>query len=196
MKTTLQPFSIHIPDLAGETTERIVTIEVPVRWDEVIDEWVLTEEAHEMIERRKALEMGLLSPGQLLELRTRHGLNQMLMGALFQVGEKSWCRWESGKHRPTRSINLLIRALYDGELSIDYLRRRAGMAAAPAAESRQASYLRSIHVQICSTGSATVRTSSGRRTAAPSRRSLPLATRERITADLSVRWADPELLVV
>jgi DNA-binding transcriptional regulator YiaG len=127
MKTTTQAFAIHIPDANGESTERIVSIDVPVRWDEMIDEWVLTEEAHEMIDRRKALEMGLLSPAQLRELRERHKQNQKQMGALFQVGEKSWSRWESGKHRPTRSINLLIRALYDGEISIDYLRERAGM---------------------------------------------------------------------
>ena len=127
MKTTTQAFAIHIPDANGDSTERIVSIDVPVRWDEMIDEWVLTEEAHEMIDKRKAQELGLLSPAQLRELRERHRQNQKQMGALFQVGEKSWSRWESGKHRPTRSINLLIRALYDGEISINYLRKKAGM---------------------------------------------------------------------
>ncbi len=127
MKTTTQAFAIHIPDANGESTERIVSIDVPVRWDELIDERVLTEEAHEMIDKRKAQELGLLSPAQLRELRERHRQNQKQMGALFQVGEKSWSRWESGKHRPTRSINLLIRALHDGEISINYLREKAGM---------------------------------------------------------------------
>lgn len=127
MKTTTQAFAIHIPDANGESTERIVSIDVPVRWDELIDGWVLTENAHELIDRRKALEMGLLSPAQLRELRERHQQNHKQMGTLFQVGEKSWSRWESGKHRPTRSINLLIRALYDGEISIDYLRKRADL---------------------------------------------------------------------
>lgn len=127
MKTAIQPFAIHIPDADGELTERIVSIDVPVLWDEIIQEWVLSEEAHEIIDKRKAQELGLLSPGQLRELRARHLQNQKQMGALFQVGEKSWSRWESGKHRPTRSINLLIRALYDGEISINYLREKAGM---------------------------------------------------------------------
>lgn len=58
MQTTTQAFDIHIPDANGESTERIVSTDVPVRWDELIDEWVLTEEAHEMIDRRKALEIG------------------------------------------------------------------------------------------------------------------------------------------
>jgi DNA-binding transcriptional regulator YiaG len=131
MKTTTQAFAIHIPDANGDSTERIVSIDVPVRWDEIIDEWVLTEEAHEMIDKRKAQELGLLSPVQLQELRERHRQNQKQMGALFQVGEKSWSRWESGKHRPTRSINLLIRALYDDEISINYLREKAGMKGDP-----------------------------------------------------------------
>lgn len=143
MKTTTQPFAIHIPDANGESTERVVSIDVPLRWDEMIDEWVLTEEAHEMIDRRKALEMGLLSPAQLRELRERHKQNQKQMGMLFQVGEKSWSRWESGKHRPTRSINLLIRALYDGEISIDYLRKRAGLAGGDGMESTWIGLLRS-----------------------------------------------------
>ena len=143
MKTTTQAFAIHIPDANAESTERIVSIDVPVRWDELIDEWVLTEEAHEMIDRRKALEMGLLSPSQLRDLRERHKQNQKQMGALFQVGEKSWSRWESGKHRPTRSINLLIRALYDGEISIDYLRKRAGLSDGDSMESAWIDYLRS-----------------------------------------------------
>lgn len=57
MKITTQAFAIHIPDANGESTERIVSIDVPVSWDEMIDEWVLTEEAHEMIDRRKILEI-------------------------------------------------------------------------------------------------------------------------------------------
>lgn len=128
MKNKTVTFDIQIPDANGERAEKVVTIDVPVIWDEMIEEWVLTEAAHEMIDRRKAVEMGLLSPEQLRSLREKHGLSQKQMGELFQVGEKSWCRWESGKHRPTRSINLLIRALYDGEISIQYLRERAGLA--------------------------------------------------------------------
>lgn len=136
MKTKFEPFEIHIPDAEGKSSVRTVSIEVPVRWDEVIAEWVLTEEAHEMIENRKALEMGILSPAQLCELRERHSFTRKEMGALFQVGEKSWNRWESGKHRPTRSMNLLIRALYDKEIGIGYLRERAGMPTQTASAAR------------------------------------------------------------
>lgn len=127
METKLVTFKLHIPSADGASVARTVDIQVPARLDHDIGEWVLTEEAHELIENRKAEEIGLLSHEQLLELRTRHRLSQKQIGALFQVGEKSWCRWESGKHRPSRSINLLIRALYDGEISLNYLRQRAEM---------------------------------------------------------------------
>ena len=70
--------------------------------------------------------MGLLLPGQFRELRERYDFTQKEMGELLQVGEKSWTRWESGKHRPSRSINLLIRALHEGKISVNYLLERAG----------------------------------------------------------------------
>jgi len=72
--------------------------------------------------------MGLLLPEQFQELRERYDCSQKEMGELFQVGEKSWTRWETDKHRPSRSISLLVRALYDGDLSINYLLKRAGKA--------------------------------------------------------------------
>ena len=104
----------------------VITIPVKVEWDDEIKEWLLTPEAIRQIEDTKARHMGLLLPAQFKELRERYGYTQKQMGELFQVGEKSWTRWESGKHRPSRSNNLPIRALYDGEISINYLLKRAG----------------------------------------------------------------------
>ena len=86
----------------------------------------MTREAHEILDNTKARRMGLLLPEQFQELRERYDFSQKEMGELFQVGEKSWTRWETGKHRPSRSLSLLVRALYDGELSLNYLLRRAG----------------------------------------------------------------------
>jgi DNA-binding XRE family transcriptional regulator len=72
---------------------------VPVRWDEELREWLMTAEAHEIIDSTKARLMGLLLPDQFKELRERYGYSQKEMGELFQVGEKSWTRWETGKHQ-------------------------------------------------------------------------------------------------
>lgn len=124
MKTQYQEFIVHIPSLDGKTVAETIPVQVPQRWDEDLQTWILTEEAHTLIEDTKARHMGLLLPYQLKELRERHFLTQKEMGELFQVGEKSWSRWESGRQRPSRVINLIIMALYDGEISIEYLKRK------------------------------------------------------------------------
>jgi len=123
MKTKSEEFEILIPNLEGTAVAERVNVIVPLRWDDELNEWLLTPEAHEIIENTKARRMGLLLPAQLRELRERFDCTQKEMGELFQVGEKSWTRWETGKHRPSRSINLLIRALYEGEVSMHYLDR-------------------------------------------------------------------------
>jgi len=94
-----------------------------MEWDEELGEFLLTPRAHQIIENTKARYMGLLLPEQMKELRSRLCLTQSQMGELLQVGEKSWTRWESGKQRPSRSVNLLLRALYDGEITVEYLER-------------------------------------------------------------------------
>ena len=126
MKTKIVEFEVLIPNLAGTDIAERVKVPVTLEWDEEVKEWLLTPEAHEIIDNTKARLIGLLLPAQFKELRERYGYSQKEMGELFQVGEKSWTRWESGKQRPSRSINLLIRALYEGEVSINYLLKRAG----------------------------------------------------------------------
>lgn len=126
MKLKNEEFEVLIPKADGTGIAEKVKLTVPVRWDEELQDWLMTPEAHEIIDNTKARHMGLLLPAEIKELRERYDYTQKEMGELFQVGEKSWTRWESGKHRPSRSINLLIRALYEGEISINYLLKRAG----------------------------------------------------------------------
>jgi DNA-binding transcriptional regulator YiaG len=121
MKTKLTDFTLQIPDAEGKIVRR-VKVKVPVEWDEAIGEWMMTPEALRMVEDAKAREMGLIMPDEMKALRKSFGLTQAQMGALFQVGGKSWTRWESGKYRASRVISLLIRAVADGHLSADYLR--------------------------------------------------------------------------
>lgn len=121
MKKKLTGFTLQIPDAEGKIVRR-VKVKVPVEWDEAIGEWMMTPEALRMVEDAKAREMGIIMPDEMKALRKRFGLTQAQMGALFQVGGKSWTRWESGKYRPSRVISLLIRAVADGHLAFDYLR--------------------------------------------------------------------------
>ena len=121
-----EDFEVIVPNMDGTGVAEKVKVTIPVRWDEEVKEWVLTPEAHQIIDDTKARHMGLLLPAQLKELRHRYNFTQIEMGELFQIGDKSWTRWETGKQRPSRSINLLIRALYEGKISINYLLEMAG----------------------------------------------------------------------
>ena len=121
MKTELRDFEVLIPTLDGKSVADKVTVQVPMIWDDEAEQFLLTPEAHEIIDNTKARHLGLLLPNQLRELRERLDLSQKEIGELLQIGEKSWSRWESGRQRPSRSVNILLRALYDGEIDVEYL---------------------------------------------------------------------------
>lgn len=127
MKAQHRPFNVVIPTTDGESIAYEVPVSVPMIWDHEAQDFILTPEAHEIIDRVKSRHMGLLIPEQLRELRIKLGnRSQKAVGELFQVGEKSWCRWESGGQRPSRSVNLLIKAVYDGALTVAYLEHQKG----------------------------------------------------------------------
>lgn len=110
----------------GQKGYKIATeIKVPAWQDPETNEIFLDGEATAKIEEAKARYMGLLCPEQIKELRNHLGLTQKQISELLQIGPKSWTRWESGKERPSRSINLMLCALYQGELTIDYLEKQA-----------------------------------------------------------------------
>jgi DNA-binding transcriptional regulator YiaG len=126
MKTKTKNFEVLVPNLDGTGVAERVTVQIPLKWDDELEVWVLTPEAHQIIEDTKARHMGLLLPAQFRELRERYGFSQKEMGELFQAGEKSWTRWETGNQRPSRMVSLIIRALYEGAISINYLLQKAG----------------------------------------------------------------------
>lgn len=73
MKTRIKDFEVSTLNLEGTEIAEKVKVLVPLRWDEEKDQWVLTPEAHEIVETTKARRMGLLLPAQFKELRERHG---------------------------------------------------------------------------------------------------------------------------
>jgi DNA-binding transcriptional regulator YiaG len=123
MKTELRKFKVSVPTLDGAHVAEWVDIEIPMEWDEDVGEWLMTEEGLQQVEETKARYMGLLLPHELRALRERLDMTQAQIGELLQIGQKTWTRWETGKGRPSRSVNLLLKALHDRELSTEYLRR-------------------------------------------------------------------------
>jgi DNA-binding transcriptional regulator YiaG len=121
MGTKFAEVQVRIPNLEGDAVAETHTIRVPVTIDPSTGEELLTEEAVEMIETTKARYMGLLLPEEIKSLRQRLGLTQKRMSELLQSGEKSYTRWETGAGRPSRMVNLLLRLLYEGKLSVEAL---------------------------------------------------------------------------
>lgn len=118
----MRPFDVHIPNLDGDAIVETVRIQVPVRIDPESGEEILTPEAYQLIEKTKARRMGLMLPNEIRDLRERLQLTQEEMSELLQTGAKTYTRWESGRARVSRSMNVLLCALRDGRIDVNYLR--------------------------------------------------------------------------
>jgi DNA-binding transcriptional regulator YiaG len=117
-----RPFDVRIPNLEGDGIAETIRIDVPVRIDPDTGEEVLMPEALELIEKTKARRMGLMSPDEIRELRERLALTQEEMSELLQIGAKTYTRWETSRARVSRSMNVILCALRDGAITIEYLR--------------------------------------------------------------------------
>lgn len=113
---------VPIPTSDGKKVAHTIQVEVPARFDEDYQDYILDGEALAKIERVKARHMGLLSPEEIKALRSRLGVTQKEIADLLQIGAKSWSRWENGRERPSRSMNILLKALSDKKIDPNYLR--------------------------------------------------------------------------
>lgn len=114
-------FDVEIPNLARTAIVETIRIRIPIERDPVTGEEILTSEALDLIENTQARYLGLLLPGEIRALRKQLGLTQRQFGELLQVGEKTASRWETGRGRPSRSLNVLLCALRDKKLLLPYL---------------------------------------------------------------------------
>jgi DNA-binding transcriptional regulator YiaG len=116
-------FEVVIPSADGQRIAERISVKVPMEWDPEMQEWLITPDGVEFLERTKARYMGLLLPAELYSLRIQLGLTQSEIGDLLCIGEKSWTRWESGHQRPSQSLNLFLRSVQSGLISVHDLRR-------------------------------------------------------------------------
>ena len=117
--TELIDFEVQIPNLEGDGNAEVRIIKVPARKSN--GEWILTGEALDMIEQTQARYMGLMSPSEIKALRVRIQFTQRQMSELIQAGEKSYTRWETGRVRLSRLVNIILCAIRDGFLPLPYL---------------------------------------------------------------------------
>ena len=113
---------VSIPTRDGKGVAETVPVKVPALRDPKDGETYLTEEALRKLDDTKARHMGLLLPEQIRDLRQSLHLKQREISELLQIGEKTWTRWESGRERPSRSLNVMLQALMDGKIDVAYLR--------------------------------------------------------------------------
>jgi putative zinc finger/helix-turn-helix YgiT family protein len=100
------------------------TLKVPdVTWLECTncDEVILDDRAMATLEdaRRKAL--GLLSPQEIRGFRTQLGKTQKAMSELLGIGEKTYCRWESGSYVQSEAFDRYLRLLIADEFAVQLL---------------------------------------------------------------------------
>jgi DNA-binding transcriptional regulator YiaG len=120
----LTKVQVHVPTLDGTGIAETINVEVEGYQNPTDREIYFSGETLEKLDEVKSRHMGLLLPEEIKELRDQMGVTQKRMGELLQIGEKSYCRWENGRERPSRSLNLLLAALSDGRIDVAYLESR------------------------------------------------------------------------
>ncbi|MBN2069716.1 MAG: helix-turn-helix domain-containing protein [Opitutales bacterium] len=116
---------VYIPGPDGQEIVDTMQVEVSAWKDPHTGEIFLDDTAEKKLDDVKARHMGIILPEQLKALRVSLGKTQKEISQLLQIGEKTWSRWETGRERPSRSMNLFLYALYEGELGIDFLIKMA-----------------------------------------------------------------------
>lgn len=115
---------VHIAKVNSKEIAETVEVEVTAYRNPKDGEIYLDGDALQMLDDAKARYMGLMLPEQIGHLRQQLGVTQKRMAELLQIGEKSYCRWEVGRERPSRSMNVLLAALNDGRIDVAYLESR------------------------------------------------------------------------
>ena len=120
-KKEIVEIKVSIPSSDGSKIAEVIKIKVPALRDPRNGEIFLTGEALQKIDKTKARYMGILLPMEIKELRKRLGMTQLTMSRLLRIGEKTYTRWENGRDRPSQSMNLLLKALWEGRLDVNDL---------------------------------------------------------------------------
>ncbi len=115
-----QPVKVYIPDL------EVIACTNPACHPEnpddtvILDDaatWRITEEAYR--------QLGLLTPTEIRAARERLGLSQQQLQELLGLGGNSLSRWETGRVYQSRSLDALLRIVFNVPEALAYVRRSA-----------------------------------------------------------------------
>jgi putative zinc finger/helix-turn-helix YgiT family protein len=76
-------------------------------------EEILDDAATNAVEKARLEAIGLMTPADIRELRSRFGKTQLQMSDLLGVGAKTYCRWESGASTQTVAFDNYLRVIRD-----------------------------------------------------------------------------------
>lgn len=79
----------------------------------------LNGDALAKLDRVKARYEGIMLPDDIRQLRERFGLTQTEISNALGLGGKTWTRWETGRERPSRSMNNMLVFLHNGKLTLE-----------------------------------------------------------------------------
>lgn len=111
----------HLQDIKGEFKTQIegpdgqpLSLVVPnISWRHCpsCGEDLLDEKASEKITQAHRAALKLLTAEEIRSLRQRLGKTQAQMSELLGIGEKTYCRWESGTHFQSEAFDRFLRLL-------------------------------------------------------------------------------------
>jgi len=106
--------SFETPYVDRSGVERVLTVPNVHRLHcESCNEEIFDDAATRQIEDARRNAMGLLSAEQIREIRSQLGKTQKEMSRLLGVGEKTYCRWESGSFLQSQSFDNYLRLIRD-----------------------------------------------------------------------------------
>ncbi len=98
-----------------------------VTWLECEDcgEITLDDQAMSVVETAQRKARGLLTPEEIRALRVRLAKTQEGMSELLGIGEKTYCRWESGSYIQSEAFDRYLRLLIADESNVHALQEIA-----------------------------------------------------------------------
>lgn len=115
-----RPQVVRIPDLSV-----IRCMNPDCRPDHPHDTMILDDDALTRISLETYRQLGLLTPPEIRAHRERLDLTQQELADLLRLGGNSLSRWESGAVYQSRSLDTLLRVVFNATQALEYLRRAA-----------------------------------------------------------------------
>jgi putative zinc finger/helix-turn-helix YgiT family protein len=120
LKEVTGEFKTQIEGADGRPTTLSVP-EVSWRHCDSCGEDLLDEDATKAITRAHRAALKLLTAEEIRSLRQRLGKTQAQMSELLGIGEKTYCRWESGVHFQSEAFDRYLRLLEAAPELVDLL---------------------------------------------------------------------------